>query len=278
VSWHAAFKAVEPYIVKIQTPAGAGSGFFFAYNEDKSLVGVATALHVLDEANEWRQPLKVIHVQTSRELFLSHGERGILVDYRRDSAAILIPTKAVTDAGLPVPTTMLKLLPSTQFTRTGVALAWAGYPAIAPSTLCLFQGGVSAFNRDNDSYYIDGIAINGVSGGPVFDDDDNTAQIVGIVSAYHYNRQGGGNLPGLLMAYDATHLNATVEKLKSLDEARKKASEITKAQKEQERESQSAAGPPEPETPRQHGTQPDSSASEPPRPVKRRPRRGGQKP
>ena len=153
-------------------------------------------------------------------------------------------TKLLADAKVPVPTTMLPLMPSSKFKQNGVKLAWAGYPAIASRTLCYFQGSVSAFNRDNDSYYIDGIAINGVSGGPVFDEKDNAPEIVGIVSAYHYNRQSGGNLPGLLMAHDATHLNQIIEKLKTLDEARKKADEATAKQKEQQ--IQNTSGPTEP--------------------------------
>lgn len=268
MTWRKAFKAVEPYIVKIETPAGAGTGFFFAYNEDKSIIAVATALHVIEEADQWRQPVKIIRINENKELFLSHDERGIVVDYKRDSAVILVPTARVTASGLPVPAAMLSLLPSDKVKSIGVSLAWAGYPAIASRTLCLFQGGVSAFNADNDSYYIDGIAINGVSGGPVFDDKDDLPKIVGIVSAYRYNRQGGGNLPGLLMAHDATHLNDTVENLKSLDDARKKAAEAAKEQREQE--AHATAGPTEPESPRQDVAQPERGSSEPPRRVRRK--------
>jgi hypothetical protein len=230
MSWNQAYKAVEPYIVKIETPAGSGTGFFFTYNEGKVLISIATALHVVKDADDWRQPLKIRQVSSGKELYLEPHARAILPDYDRDTAVILLATKTVTDAGLTVPEIMLPLFPSNKYKPIGTALGWAGYPAIAPFTLCLFQGGVSAFNSDNDSYYIDGIAINGVSGGPVFEytagDKDGVVKppnIVGIVSAYHYNRQGGGNLPGLLMAHDATHLNKIVEEQKSLDEAQKRA-------------------------------------------------------
>ena len=238
------YEAVESYIVKIETTSGSGTGFFFAYNESKGLIGIATALHVVDDVEEWRLPLKIVHVKKKVEVFLSHSDRVILVDYKRDSAVILVPTKTLTDAGLPVPPAMLPVMPSSRFKPSGYGLAWAGYPAIASRTLCLFQGSVSAFNPDNDSYYIDGVAINGVSGGPVFDEKDNAPEIVGIVSAYHYNRQSGGNFPGLLMAHDATHLNKTIEKLKNLDEAKKKAAEAASQQKLQQ--AQSSSGPSEP--------------------------------
>jgi hypothetical protein len=264
MTWTDAYKAVQPYIVKIETPAGSGTGFFFAYNEDKLLVSIATALHVVQEAEEWRLPLKIRQVDTGKELFVAHPDRAILPDYERDTAVILLGTNMVIDGGLTVPDTMLPLFPSNKYKAIGTELGWVGYPAIAPLTLCLFRGGVSAFNRKNDSYYLDGVAINGVSGGPVFEYTKTNAEgvvqppkIVGIVSAYHYNRQSGGNLPGLLMVHDATHLNAIVEEQKSLDEARKKAAEdaakkaatpapATEGQSPRQ-ESGAAAGPGEPE-------------------------------
>ena len=46
------------------------------------------------------------------------------------------------------------------------------------------------------------------------------------------------------MAHDATHLNKTIEKLKNLDEAKKKAAEAASQQKLQQ--AQSSSGPSEP--------------------------------
>lgn len=261
MTWSNAFKVIRPYITKIESPAGSGTGFFFAYNESQDLVAVATALHVIQEANEWRQPIKIKHVESNKELFLPHNERAVLVDYRRDSAAILLPTKALSDAGLPVPSKMLEMMPSDKYKPIGVHLAWTGYPAIAPRTLCLFQGGVSAFNKDDDSYFIDGIAINGVSGGPVFFEKNGTPQIVGIVSAYQYNRQSDGALPGLLTAHDATHLNTIVENLKNMAEARKKAAEAAEAAASQvQKVVPDAAGPAEPQPSRE--SEPAATPSE----------------
>lgn len=260
MSWSSTFKKVEPYIVKIETPSGAGTGFFFAYNEVKDFVGIATALHVVQDVDDWRQPLKIARVKENKELFVEHSERVVIVDYERDSAVILIRVDALESAGLRVPDQMLPIMPSHKFKTIGVHLAWAGYPAIASRTLCLFQGSVSAFDEDDDSYYIDGIAINGVSGGPVFDEKDKGPEIVGIVSAYHYNRASGGNLPGLLMAHDATHLNDIVEGIKNMDEAKRAAAKATADQKEQQ--AQTTSGPPEPDGTRpRNDTPPSSTAS-----------------
>ncbi|HXM83683.1 MAG TPA: trypsin-like peptidase domain-containing protein [Burkholderiales bacterium] len=224
MSWHDACEKVTPYIVKVETPAGSGTGFFFAYNADRALVAVATALHVVQDAEDWRQPIKI--VQGEKEVFVRYDDRAVLVDRERDSAAILLPAHACRSGGIVVPESMLTLLQKDYQVKVGVALGWAGYPALAPKTLCFFQGGVSAFNRADDSYFIDGVAINGVSGGPVFEDSldegEKAVRLVGIVSAYFANRQRGDTLPGLLIVHDVTHLHETIERVKSRDEARRK--------------------------------------------------------
>jgi hypothetical protein len=91
---------------------------------------------------------------------------------------------------------------------------------------------VSAFLDGEDCYLIDGVAINGVSGGPVFAAfDEKTPEIVGTISAYLPNRTGSGTLPGLLRAQDIAPFQETLKTIKSLDEARKKEVEDAKAEK-----------------------------------------------
>lgn len=50
MNWDQVVKKVSPHIVKIETQSGHGSGFLFLYNEDKSWCGIATAAHVLYQA------------------------------------------------------------------------------------------------------------------------------------------------------------------------------------------------------------------------------------
>jgi hypothetical protein len=81
----------------------------------------------------------------------------------------------------------------------GIDIGWLGYPGIEPDTLCFFAGTVSARQTNRKAYLIDGVAINGVSGGPVFHcPTPDQVQIIGCVSAYHANRATGETLPGLL--------------------------------------------------------------------------------
>ena len=217
MSWQNACKSLRNYIVKIETPDGYGTGFFFAYNENRAMVAIATALHVVSEAYEWRKPIRIRH--GADDICLPHEDRVILIDRKRDSAAILMLASA-----LKAPETMLGLVAVNKYMRPGTRVMWGGYPGIAEEKLCFFDGVVSAFNRGHASYYLDGVAINGVSGGPVFDDhlEGQPSDIVGIVSAYFVNRQRGETLPGFAMAHDVTHLHATIAQIKNLDDAKDK--------------------------------------------------------
>jgi hypothetical protein len=96
--------------------------------------------------------------------------------------------------------------------------------------LCFFTGSISAFLRSEDCYLIDGVAINGVSGGPVFADDKELPEIIGTVSAYMPNRVGDATLPGLLRAQDISAYQETISRIRTLDEAREKEKEASKSE------------------------------------------------
>lgn len=73
---------------------------------------------------------------------------------------------------------------------------------------------------------IDGVAINGVSGGPVlYSTVTDGVQVVGIISAYMANRARGDALPGLSFAQDVSHFHDVTSQINSWDEARKKQAE-----------------------------------------------------
>ena|SRR5437870_7453423 len=91
-----------------------------------------------------------------------------------------------------------------------------GFPAIVPSTLCFFSVTISARQEERHTYLIDGVAIHGVSGGPVvYSNVAKGVQIVGTVSAY----VGGSTTPGLLFARDVSHFHTTVSRIRTIDEA-----------------------------------------------------------
>jgi hypothetical protein len=82
---------------------------------------------------------------------------------------------------------------------------------------------------------IDGVAIHGVSGGPVFFRTADGAHIIGTTQ-YMANRLTGESPPGLSVAQDVSHFHKIVTLIKNRDEA---------ARKKKEEEQQAAATTPE---------------------------------
>jgi len=215
MDWQPVVKTVEPFIVKIETQDGHGTGFICFRND--WAYGIATAAHVVDTAEQWHQPVRVRHYASNKTGFFADTERVIFVDKSQDSAMLLVP-----HADLVVPHEFIKLLPTDAPIAIGNEVGWLGFPGIAADTLCFFNGSVSARLEHRNAYLIDGVAINGVSGGPViYAEPAHGPQIVGIVSAYHANRQRGDTLPGLLIAQDVSQFHEMINHVKSIDEAQK---------------------------------------------------------
>jgi hypothetical protein len=219
--WDDVVSKFRPYIVRIETPVASGTGFLCFYNIDKTVCGVATALHVVRYADEWRQPIKIIHHDTGRTIFLTGEERVIFANWDADSAAIMF-----NKGDLPFPEQPAPLLPIDVPISIGNEVCWLGFPAIAPYTLCFFSGTISARREEQKSYLIDGVVINGVSGGPVlYCTQPAEVQIVGIITAYRANRLGTEALPGLSVAQDVSHFHHVIQQVRSIEEAQRKKEE-----------------------------------------------------
>lgn len=221
MNWNAIVEKVAPYVVKIETPTGHGTGFLCLYNQDQSLFGIATAQHVIDYANEWQQPIRLKHYRSSTTVFLKEADRAILSNPGTDSAVILI-----SPGDLKIPQDAIPLLPTSVPLAIGTEVGWLGFPALAAETLCFFSGNISARQEWRHAYLIDGVAINGVSGGPViYSTETDGVQIVGTISAYVSNRATGDTLPGLAIARDVSHFHDMISMIRTLDEAREKTQE-----------------------------------------------------
>lgn len=228
MSWDAAIKTISPHVVKIETPTGYGTGFLAFYNHDGSWCGIATAAHVVSHADEWQEPIRIRNEGMTR--FLKADERVIYVDYFNDSAVVLF-----LKGDLQLPQIPIALLPVDAPCDVGSDIGWLGYPNIEPGMLCFFSGTVSARQEWRKSYLVDGVAINGVSGGPVFHcpgPEPDRALIIGCVSAYHANRATGEALPGLLRAQDVSHFHQVAGTIRNIDEANLKKVEFEEAQKQ----------------------------------------------
>jgi Trypsin-like peptidase domain len=226
MDWDSAIDLVRPHVVRISTPNGYGTGFLTFYNRSGRWCGIATAAHVVDHADEWQQPIRIHHQPSDTTVFLGQGERIILLDRRSDSAVVLCVKGELQLPEVPIP-----LLPLNEPCSLGADIGWLGYPTIEPYTLCFFAGAVSARLKSRRAYLIDGVAINGVSGGPVFHcAGSDEIQIIGCVSAYHANRATGEALPGLLRAQDVSHFHDAADTIRTWDEAAAKKADFEAAQ------------------------------------------------
>jgi trypsin-like peptidase len=235
MSWTATQAIVRDHLFKIETPDGYGTGFLFVYGANGVAIGIATADHILRNANRWNQPIRVLHTSSGLEAMLNDAERVIFPDARRDTAALLmyITNREVAALAERLPKTPLTLVDVSKFIPVGEPVGWLGYPAVATETACFFRGHVSAFLHGVDAYLIDGVSIHGLSGGPVFTDERNP-RLLGSISAYLPNRSAGGTLPGLIQAYDLTALHTTIATMRTWDEARERAAEEERKKSEQD--------------------------------------------
>lgn len=198
-------------MVRIETPRGFGTGFICFTSGEGQWCGVATAHHVIAAAHEWREPIQ-LHQPGQTPVFLNYSDRYVFNDPVRDSSIVLVKAEH-----LAVPTELIPLRPIADRLPFGAEVGWLGFPAVT-SIMCFFKGCISAFQQASHSYLIDGVAINGVSGGPVlFLDEIAGLQIVGAVTAYIPNRASGEALPGLAQAQDVSHFHDVDSVIKAID-------------------------------------------------------------
>lgn len=224
--WAKALEHIRKYAFKIATPGGAGTGFMLTTPNSQGICGIATALHVVDHANQWEQPIRLKHTETGKSIVLHSAERSVFCNPSQDLAVITLEN-AVFDLPAEDPT----LFPEGKHIKPGIQIGWAGYPAVAPNQFSFFSGDVSCFLSDQNAYLVDGVAINGVSGGPAFCVlPENEIHFIGVVTAYVPNRATGENLPGVCYVAGIAPLYHVVKEIKSIDEADEKIREIDAGQ------------------------------------------------
>jgi hypothetical protein len=219
IAWSEAVQILEPHVVRISTPRGSGTGFLISNGHNNAVSGIATAAHVVDHAHYWEEPIRIDHVATGNSIVIRPDDRAVFLDLSRDTAAVLFNR-----GELPLPGDPLPLVPKDRFVRVGVKIGWLGFPAIPAASLCFFEGMVSARVKSPDAYLVDGVAINGVSGGPAFHltpSETEPVFVMGVVSAYVPNRATGEVLPGLSVVRPILQFHELAPTFASLDQARK---------------------------------------------------------
>jgi hypothetical protein len=210
--WYEVVEAINPYLFRIVTQDGYGTGFFLCMANNRQLCGVATAFHVIAKAFEWGLPIRIEHALTKKTRILHPNNRYIEFDAARDTAVIVFEK-----GDFDIPSKDLDLFPESNSLKVGCDVGWLGFPAVAPLELCFFSGHISNWNKNQHRYFVDGVAINGVSGGPVLRNRPNgDVQLIGIISAYIPNYMGGASTPGVAVVQDVSSFFEVIKKLKSL--------------------------------------------------------------
>lgn len=215
ITWFEAVDIIRPHVVRIATPRVNGTGFLLSHSEGGGISGVATAAHVVDHAHYWEEPIRIDHPSSNQSLLVRHPNRAILLNQSRDIAAILFRPSNIS-----FPANTLPLAPQDKFLRVGSDLGWLGFPAISTENLCFFGGRVSAWIQNEEAYLVDGVTINGVSGGPAFYIRSGEPVIMGVVSAYLPSHAAGEALPGLGVVRSVNRFHDIIAAFKSIDQAK----------------------------------------------------------
>jgi len=215
LDWNIAIETMEPHIVRIMTSRSSGTGFLVSASADGLMCAIATAAHVVSDAHYWEQPIRITHQQSGKTVLLRSTDRAIFLEEASDTAAVIFAKSQ-----LPLPSHPLQLAPEGKFLKFGNEIGWLGFPAVAPLELCFFSGRVSAVRNSGREYLVDGVAINGVSGGPAFWNGGNKVTLMGVMSAYIANRATGETLPGLTVIQNVDQFHEVSKMFKSVDEAK----------------------------------------------------------
>jgi hypothetical protein len=216
MDWPSGIEKLRDYVFSISTPRGSGTGFLVFSSEVAGVCVVATAAHVIDNAHYWEEPIRLHHLSSGSTAVLRSGSRAVFLDESIDTGAVAFEVGA-----LPLPKGAVQLSPPEKHLRVGHEMGWIGFPGIAPGSLCFFSGRVSAWLESRNSYLVDGVAINGVSGGPAFHVLEEEVVVIGVVSAYIPNRLTGDILPGLCEIRDVRQFQNLARTFLSLDQAKR---------------------------------------------------------
>lgn len=211
MDWHDCVDEVSPHVFRIETPTASGTGFL-AYR-DKENLGIVTAAHVVRDAIAWGQLIKVRSSALSEPVTLVKGSRVAEIHSEIDSAFLACSLPDI--VGDALPKEPIEAVPLGESVVPGVQVAWLGYPYMVNTDRpCFFSGYVSAFASER--YFIDGVAIPGVSGGPAFfhDGDPSSIRILGSITAYSPSRSGQEVTPGLMVADNCAHWYEVLKKVK----------------------------------------------------------------
>jgi hypothetical protein len=193
MAWTDVISRIEPLVFRIHA---GGTGFVVGLTKRDGgrHAMLATALHVVEDVLGNDLPLDIVGQEGTALSKVTAGPTHIypVGPSECDTALIEVHTTQpliTPDALLPIP--LETMLPR------GADVGLLGYPGLVLPELCFFRGVISGYQEQPPLYLVDGVSINGVSGGPAF---TPSGLLVGLVSAYVPNQiSAGTTLPGLMI-------------------------------------------------------------------------------
>jgi len=222
IAWSTAFKTITPRVFKIRSPRGHGTGFHVGnFGSKNQLCALATAFHVVRDVLDWDEPIKIVGADGGKEYKLT-SEQMTIFPYPKSDLAIIVFDQP---RELNVPNEQLEHLVPTHHLLNGAEIAWCGFPGLRSDKLCFFHGYISCYLNQTEGYLVDGTAINGVSGGPVFYISSKKMKpvVAGVITAYIANRATGDTLPGVSMIAPVSPYEVTIKFLRNLPDAAREA-------------------------------------------------------
>ena len=137
VALHEAISRVERHVVRIETPRGHGTGFLCPRPESESFLAIATARHVVAEADYWQQPIRVYHAASGEVLLLHDADRVMLHGGQGLDSSLLV----IAPDKLEFPEAPIRLVPDKFPPPIGTDVGWVGYPQMYPGTCAFFPAG-----------------------------------------------------------------------------------------------------------------------------------------
>ncbi len=214
MEWHEAITLLKPYVLRLSTPNGAGTGWLVSLSESTPLCAVATAAHVVEREHNWELPIRIFHPESGKSILLRAQDRAIHLIKRLDIAAIVFNKD-----DLPLPSKTFPLVDPGFYLKPGVEIGWLGFPGRNKEDLCFFSGRISFYEENNKRYLVDGVGMNGASGGPAFRCIKDAPEIIGVLSATLVE-ETGKIIHGLVVIQDVNQFHDIAQRFKSLDEAK----------------------------------------------------------
>lgn len=197
LSWETIAQRAEKiaFLIEIGTTTGTCFAVLISptKNKRKKVYTFATAWHVIEKLARTNKPIKLVTADKNKAYEIMPDSYTIFREGPKefDTGIIEVTSERV----LVSENDLLPMLDFEERLPRGAEIGAVGFPGLADEEFCFFRGVISGYSKRPQAYLVDGVVLNGVSGGPAV---DQKARIIGLVSSYLPNRiDRHTTLPGL---------------------------------------------------------------------------------